>query len=423
MSVVTGQLSAPGSSPGAAARSPALLDGLRVASFCHYLQGPAATQYLADMGADIIKVEPLDGAFERRWSGARAFVNGVSAFFMSANRNKRSLAVDLKHPEGREIVLKLIDSCDAVVENYRPGVMDRLELSYDELSRRKPEIIYASATGFGSSGPMRDRPGQDLLVQARSGLVVATGDAANRPTPVGCAAVDQHGAALLAMGILGAYVKRLTTGQGTRVEASLLNAGIDLQAEALTLYYSQQRNADVLRRDPHLATWFHEAPYGIYPIADGFLALSLGATRKIAEALGSGALARAAEADAYAERDTVACAVAEAVRQRSFAELSERFDAHGVWYERVQNYEDLRADPQIQHNACFRDIAVGDSTATLVNHPLRFDGVVPDLVRMPWRPGENTREILAELGLSDADVRRLCDEGVVGLPSSQEEHV
>jgi len=173
------------------------LDGIRIVSFCHYLQGPAATQYLADMGADVIKIEPPRGAYERAWSPAKTYVDGVSGFFLCANRNKRSLAVDLKAPAGRELVLKLIDTADVVVENFRPGVLDRLGFGYDALKQRKPDLIYASASGFGSSGPMADKPGQDLLVQAMSGLAAHTGQADGPPVPVGSIVIDQHDDCLL----------------------------------------------------------------------------------------------------------------------------------------------------------------------------------------------------------------------------------
>ena len=199
---------------------------MRIVSFCHYLQGPAATQYLADLGADVIKVEPIGGAFERHWSGGKSFVQGVSAFHLSANRNKRSLAINLKKPDALKVMLQIIDTADVIVENFRPGVMDRLGLGYAALKKRKPDIIYASATGLGANGPASQRPGQDVLMQARSGLVAASGNRETGPTIVGAAVVDQHGASLLAMGILAAFSCRLQTGKGTRVEASLFQAGI-----------------------------------------------------------------------------------------------------------------------------------------------------------------------------------------------------
>lgn len=393
------------------AEPPMLLKGMRVLSFCHYLQGPAAAQYLADMGADVIKVEPIKGAFERHWSGATTFVGDVSAFFVSANRNKRSLALDLKHPEARMVLERLIGSADAVLENYRPGVMQRLGLGYADMAKINPAIIYASATGFGSDGPARDRPGQDLLVQARSGLIAATGAAS--PTGIGCAAVDQHGAALLAMGIAAAYAHKLTTGKGTFIEGSLFNAGIDMQTEALTLYYSGRYGNDRFERDGHLVTWFHEAPYGVYRIADATIAVSLNPVKRLADALGSAALAALADLDPYKERDRIAQVVADELAGWRWADLGPAFDAQGVWCERVQNYDELRQDPQVIHNGIFEQIPVGGGEATIVKHPLKFNGVVPPVRQLPPALGEQTSEILASLGFSAAEVEKLVTDKVV----------
>ena len=382
-----------------------MLVDMNVLSFCHYLQGPACTQYLADMGADVIKVEPPGGAFERHWSGGESYVDGVSAFLMCANRNKRSIAVDLKKSDARDIMDRLVDWADVVVENFRPGVMDRLGLGYEALRRRKPEIVYASATGLGASGPMKDRPGQDLLMQARSGLMAVTANHEVGPTAVGAAIVDQHGGALLAMGILGAFVRRLQTGEGTRVEGSLLNAGIDLQTEALTKYFARTVEGDVFTRDRHVGSWYHHAPYGVYRTADGHVALSMNDAARMAEALDSDALRALVDIDRYAERDRYAQAVAAELRNRSCAELAAAFDARGVWFERVQDYDDLRADPQVVHSDCFRDVPVGDDrTATLVNHPLRYDAELPEYRGMPFRTGEHSREILAELGFDHEEI-------------------
>ncbi|MFQ6018482.1 MAG: CaiB/BaiF CoA transferase family protein [Kiloniellaceae bacterium] len=398
-------------------RAGTILQDMRVVSFCHYLQGPAATQYLADMGAEVIKIEPPQGAFERRWAGANAFVGGVSAFYLCANRNKRSLAIDLKRPEAREVVYRLIERSDVVVENFRPGVMDRLGFGYQEVSERKPDIIYASATGFGSRGPEVDKPGQDLLIQARSGLVGATGDPEARPTPAGCAAVDQHGGALLAMGIIGAYVKKLATGQGMHVELSLFNAGIDLQNEPLTLYMTKGATRDDFPRDPHLATWYHGAPYGVYRMADCFIALSLNDLGKLAGALGSDRLAALADIDPYEDRERYVPILAEELENRRFDEVAAVFDAEGVWYARVQDYDDLKTDPQALHNEIFREVPVGNATATLVNHPLRYDGELPALRHLALKIGADGREILTGLGYSRAEAEALIENKVVFAPA------
>ena len=215
-----------------------LLDGMKIVSFCHFLQGPAAMQYLGDMGAEVIRIEPPHGSYERHWAGAGARVGGVSSLYLCANRNARSIAIDLKKPGAKEIVMALIESSHAVAENFRPGTLDRLGLGFAAVKAQKPDIIYASASGFGATGPYAQRPGQDLLIQAMSGIVSANGAGAHRPTAIGCAAADQHGAALFALGIAGAYARWLRTGEGTHVEASLLGAGIDLQAESLVAYYA-----------------------------------------------------------------------------------------------------------------------------------------------------------------------------------------
>jgi crotonobetainyl-CoA:carnitine CoA-transferase CaiB-like acyl-CoA transferase len=402
---------------GAGKQGGAMLGNMRVVSFCHYLQGPAATQYLADMGAEVVKVEPPKGAFERQWSGANTYVGDVSAFYLCANRNKRSLAIDLKHPKAREVIYRLIERADVVVENFRPGVLERLGFGYAEVRARKPDIIYASSTGFGSSGPEVAKPGQDILIQARSGLVGVTGHPENRPTPVGCAAVDQHGGALLAMGIVAAYVKKLSTGEGTRVEASLFNAGIDLQTESLTLYLCQQAPPQAFDRNRNLATWFHGAPYGVYRMADCFVALSLNDLGELAEALDSELLRALKDIDPYEERERYAPVLAEELEGRRFEEVAETFDAHAIWYARVQNYEDLKRDPQAIHNQVFREVPVGNQTATLVNHPLRYDGEIPELRHLAIEAGEDGRDIMADLGYSASETEALIDAEIIFVPS------
>ena len=388
---------------------------MRVVSFCHYLQGPAATQYLADLGADVIKVEPIGGSFERHWSGGKSFVQGVSAFHLSANRNKRSIAVNLKKPGAREVMLKIIDTADVVVENFRPGVMDRLGLGYDTLKELKPEIIYASATGLGADGPASQRPGQDLLMQARSGLVAASGSREAGPIIVGAAVVDQHGASLLAMGILAAFARRLQTGVGTRVEANLFQAGIDLQTEALTKYYARTVGEDVMKRGRNVGSWYHDAPYGAYALTDCQIVLSMNDASRLAEALDSDRLRDLVHIDRYDERERYAEAVAVELAEYDFETAAEKFDAAGIWYERVQNYDDLRVDPQSGHLGALAAVEIRGQTVTLVAHPLKYDGFRPGIRTIPLEPGCDSRSILAERGFSDGEIDHLAAEGVIGV--------
>lgn len=390
-----------------------LLDGIKVVSFCHFLQGPAGAQYLADMGADVIKVEPIHGAHERRWSGADVFVEGISGFYLCANRNKRSIGIDLKSEAGREVARRLIAGADVVMENFRPGVFARLGFDDDALRALNPKLIIASASGFGSGGPMAGKPGQDLLMQARSGLVAATGTPGTGPTPTGAAIVDQHGGALLAMGILGALVRRLRDSVGTRVEASLLNAALDLQGEALVNYFAGGMSAKALEREHGLATWFHAAPYGVYPTRDAHVVISLCEARMLAEALDNDDLRALAEIDLYKERDAYARCLRQVTAEHTRDQLGVMLDAAGIWWAPVNLYDDLLDDPQIAYCEVFRKVSVRGRTIYLVNHPNRYDGCVPELRVLALEIGEHTHEILAELGYAPEDAARLLADGGV----------
>ncbi|MGN6143859.1 MAG: CaiB/BaiF CoA transferase family protein [Mesorhizobium sp.] len=390
-----------------------LLDGIKVVSFCHFLQGPAGAQYLADMGADVIKVEPVLGAHERHWSGADVFVEGVSGFYLCANRNKRSIGINLKSEEGREVASRLIAQADVVMENFRPGVFARLGFTEEELQRLNPRLIFASASGYGSSGPMAARPGQDILMQAASGLVSVTGSPERGNTPAGAAVVDQHGGALLAMGILGALLRREREGKGTRVEASLINSAIDLQTEPLVNYFAGNVPLSQMQREHNLATWFHAAPYGVYPAKDGQVVISLCSDETLAEALDSDELRKIIGLDRYKERDLVARTVREATARFTLEELAERFDKHGVWYSPVNTYDDLLEHPQLTHMNVFRKIDVRGKSVHLVNHPNRYDGKVPELRVLALEIGEQTDEIMGELGYSAAEVDAMIAAGAV----------
>jgi crotonobetainyl-CoA:carnitine CoA-transferase CaiB-like acyl-CoA transferase len=390
-----------------------LLDGIKVVSFCHFLQGPAGAQYLADMGAEVIKVEPILGAHERHWSGADVFVEGVSGFYLCANRNKRSIGIDLKSAGGREVASRLIAESDVVMENFRPGVFARLGFTDEELKRLNPRLIFASASGYGSTGPMAAKPGQDLLMQAASGLISATGSPRVGNVPAGAAIVDQHGGALMAMGILAALLRREREGKGARVESSLINSAIDLQGEALVNYFAGGITQQSFNREKNLATWFHAAPYGVYPAKDGQVVISLCSDETLAEALDSEPLRQIIGLDRYKERDIVARTVAEATANYTIAELTERFDRFGVWFSPVNTYDDLLGHPQLSHMNVFRKINVRGRTVYLVNHPNRYDGQVPELRVLALEIGEHTGEIMREVGYSAAEIEALVEAGAV----------
>ena len=396
-----------------------VLSGMKVVSFTHWLQGPAATQYLADMGADVIKVEAPGGSHERRWNAAGRDVGGYGTLHLSANRNVRSIVLNLKHEEGISVAKKLIEQSEVLIENYRPGVMERLGLGYDEVKTLNEEIIYASATGYGPDGPLSKGPGQDLLVQARAGMVAQNGEFGVRPTPIGNSGIDQHGAALLALGIVGAYVKRLATGKGTRVEGSLYTACTDFMQEGLVHYFSGGHDKSVLKRDSNLCCWYIEAPYGAYLLEDASIVVSMNSYELLYKSLEDSRIEKLIYLDPWEHRDQCAEVLAEVLQELTFEEVKRRFDAHGIWFEKVQSFDDMRDDPQAEYAQIFHELPVGNEKATLINHPIRYDGEVPPVRMMPFEAGSSTRSILEEAGYNEEEIGQLISCNAVGVNESE----
>lgn len=380
-----------------------LLQGVRVISFNHFLLGPVGAQFLADLGAEVIAVEPLQGAFQRHWGGANKTIDNQSMLFLAGNRNKKSIALDMKDPRGLRIAEQLIESADVVAENFRPGVMDKLGLGSTVLLERHPRLIFAAASGFGADGPYASRPGQDLLVQALSGLAKITGSS-DGARPVGVSAADHHGAALFALGILAALFRRERSGQGGRVDVNLLSAAIDLQVESFTCYLNGERPQNVVA-PKNIGGWYFAAPYGIYATSDGELAISLGEIELLADALETPKLKTFSKDEQYIRRDEVAAIVAGVLKQKPSAHWMKRMDKKGVWYAAVADYTDVVADPQVAHNGTF--VTVEGATGApvhLVNHPIKYDGKSAQVRLPPQKLGAQTDEIMAQLGYSESDI-------------------
>ena len=395
-----------------------LLKGIRVVSFNHFLLGPMGVQALGDLGADVISIETTEGGWQRHWSGADIWHDGQSALHLCANRNKRSVAIDLKSPKGRELALRLIDTADVVSENFRPGVMEKLGLGYEALKARRPKLVYASASGYGPDGPYKEKPGQDLLAQALFGMMTITGQAATGPRPAGASIIDHHGAALFAMGILAAVVRQQRTGQGCRVDASLMGAALDLQAESLVAWANAPAKPRVTQAFRNVAGWYYAAPYGVYATSDGHMALSLVPLKVLAEVLDEPRLAAFSDQDSWSRQDEITGLIAARLKTATTAEWRARMEPLKIWQAPVQGYAEIADDPQVKHMQSLVTVPGGGETGaplTLVNHPVLYDGEAAEVRLPPQQLGSQTQEVLAEIGLDEAEIAALAEANVIKL--------
>ena len=392
-----------------------ILSEIKILSFTQFLLGPAAVQYLSDIGAEVIKIEqPGTGAWERTWSGGDAFLNEVSVFYLLSHRNTRSIALDLKHPLGQAIARKLIAQADVLVQNFRPGVMEKLGLGYEDVKEINPSIIYASASGYGEDSPYRSLPGQDLLIQAISGLIAATGRAGEMPVPPGAAVVDQHGAALLAMGMLAALLHRQRTGEGQKIEIAMVRAALDLQMEPLVYYLN---GGKVERPREALGSTYHPAPYGVYETKDsGYIVLSLSPIKAIRQALGGPEELAPYEDPKLAlhKREEIRRALGPFISAMATREAIELLQSHGIWCAKVNDYEQALADPVVRFLDPVAEIDHPQAgKVRLLKHPVKYGVGEPEVRSVPPAVGENSEEILRELGLSAEEIAELHTNRVI----------
>jgi len=390
------------------------LDGVTIADFTQMMQGPWATQKLADMGADVIKIERPGGEWERGLDAAGELLDGVSPFFLAMNRNKRSLTLDLKSDDGVDVALDIVEEADILVENFRPGVMEKFGLGYDDVREVNENIVYVSASGFGSDGPYVDRPGQDLLLQAQSGLASYTGRKDDPPTPVGTAIVDEHSATLIALNTMFALFYRERTGEGQKVETNLLNASIDFQCQEVTAVLNMDREFE--RSEEGIAQAWIGAPYGMYETADGYVAIAMTPMDKLADVLNLPELAEYdTPAKAYEHRDEIKQTLETHTRERTTEELLETLLAADVWASEVNDFHEMAADPQVEHNEMIVELEHPQGgTFETTGVPASHSETPGTIESRPPRPGEHSEEILGEIGYDDGKVAALVDEGIVG---------
>lgn len=394
-----------------------VLQGYRVIDCSIAMAGPFAAQRLGDLGADVIKVEPTAGEWQRFAAAGGAKGNQVNVSFLSLNRNKRSLAVDLKSDGGRTLVRELIAGADVFLQNYRPGVAARLGLDYETLVEINPSLVYVSISGYGEDGPYRDRPGQDLILQAMSGAMLSAGRAGEPPTPAGQYLADAVTASTAFEGVLAALLHRERTGEGQLVTVNMLDALTTLQMQELSVYtvggVSQERG-----KEPNAHVYIR-APYGVFETADGYLALAFADLDTLGELFDDPSLRGLdAEEHGWTHRDELYATVAGHLKGRPTQAWLDLLLPAGVWVGPVYGYEDLVNDPQILHNGTFVEYEHRtEGHVKTPGFPYRFSKTPPRVDRGAPLVGEHTREILAELGIEDDRAQQLLASGAIAEPS------
>lgn len=395
---------------------PQALEDIMIADFTQLKQGPVATQKLAEMGADVIKIEPKSGEYQRGVKMGGELHNGEGPSFLSFNRSKRSITLDLKSDEGHEIAMEIIADADVVIENFRPHVMDSLGLGYDDVVDVNPEIVYLSSSSYGPDGPRADEPGQDLLMQSMSGMAAIGGRSTDPPTPAPFSAADQHGAMLNAFHVMTALFHRERTGEGQKIDLNLMDAAIDLQVEELFMELNLDKEFE--RSEEGIAYKYISAPYGIYETADGYVALSMNPVENIVEALDLTIdVAYDTDEAAFENRDRIKREIEAQTREWDTEELVDTLLAEDVWVSEVKDYEEMVEDPQVKHNEIICEIEherAGEMT--MVAPPANLSKTPPEIKSPPPMLGEHNREVLAELGYDEEDYERLLDEGVMVDP-------
>lgn len=375
------------------------LAGIVVLDFSQFLAGPVAAMRLADLGARVIKVErPGTGDIGRTLAFAGRSLDGDTVSFHAMNRNKEGIAADLKQPEDLEWVKRLVAHADVMIENFRPGVMKRIGLDYEAARAINPGIVYASATGYGTEGPWKDRPGQDLLAQSVSGLPWLNGSHDDGPVPVGVSIADHLMSCHIAQGVTALLVRRFRTGTGGLVETSLLEAMLDLQFELLSTRLNDE-SVHVQRNGPHSAHAFLSAPYGTYPTTDGHLAIAMNPVDTLGGLLDLPEIAALTDPQLWWDRqEWIEEVLAKRLATASTAHWLSVLDAADIWCAPVLTLEELLRHDGFAAIKMVQTVERASVRIRTTRSPIRIDGHILTAPSAAPRVGEHSDQIRAEFG-------------------------
>jgi len=390
-----------------------VLDGYRVVDCSIAMAGPFAAQRLGDLGADVIKVEPTAGEWQRFASAGGAAGNQINVSFLSLNRNKRSLAADLKSPGGTRVVRELIAASDVFLQNYRPGVAKRLGLDYESVREINPSIVYVSISGYGEDGPYVDRPGQDMLLQAMTGSMLSGGRDGEPPRAAGLFLADAVTASTAFEAVLAALLHRERTGEGQLVTVNMLDALTTLQMQELSVYtvggVPQKRGTE-----PNAHVYIR-APYGVFATSDGYLALAFADLDTLGRIFDEPELRGLdPEVAGWTHRDELFALVSKHLARNTTEHWLGTLLEAGVWVGPVYGYEELVNDPQVAHNGTFVEYDhPTEGRIKTPGFPYRFHATPARIDRGAPLVGEHTTEILTELGIAPATIEQLKAEGAI----------
>ncbi|MEO8415596.1 MAG: CaiB/BaiF CoA-transferase family protein [Ginsengibacter sp.] len=377
-----------------------LLKDILVLDFSQFLSGPSASLRLADMGARVIKIErPGTGDICRQLYVSDAEVNGESTIFHSINRNKESYQADIKNVIDLGRIKNLIKKADVMIHNFRPGVMERIGLSYDATKEINPQLVYASINGYSEKGEWKDKPGQDLLLQSVSGITWLSGNKDDNPTPMGVAVADILAGTHLVQGILAALFGRFTTGEGALVEVSMLESLLDFQFEVLTCFYN---DGHVLPERSALnnAHAYIAAPYGIYKTSTGYLALAMGDIVRLGTLLlCDKLLTYTNQADWFDKRDEIKMILQDHLISKSVYDWLAILEPADIWCAKVFDYDMLMEEDGFKILDMVQDVRAGEQFIRTTRCPIRVDGQLLTSEKGAPALGEHTASIIKEFNL------------------------
>lgn len=375
------------------------LEDYLIIDFSQFLSGPSASLRLADMGARVIKIEkPGTGDICRTLYTSDLIMNGESSVFHTINRNKESFAIDFKQPQELAKLKKLLAKADVVMHNFRPGVMERIGLSYEEVQKINPNVIYASISGYGSKGPFKDLPGQDLLLQSLTALTWLTGNEGDGPVPMGLSIVDMLAGAHLAQGILAALYRKVTQNTGALVEVSMLESAFDFQFETITTFFNDGGELPV-RTKTNNANAYLGAPYGIYQTKNGYMSLAMGSIPVLAELLSCDDLKQFPE-NKFTLRDDIKSILAAHLLTQDSQYWLNILEPADIWCANVLNYEQLFAQEGFQVLDFVQQVEMLDGYSYKTTRcPIRIDGELFTSGKGSPKLGQDNESIIKEFNL------------------------